>query len=471
MPNVAILVGNIDYQKLDRLECCGDDLAAMKELLNATGKYDILEVIDNVEATELKARIRSVADANKGAGEVFFYFTGHGFQHESEFFACATNFDAKRPHDTGLSNEELHMLLRSMEPALVVKVVDACSSGTVLLKSIASFEPAKQGFKELIQFASCLESQSSLTGDPLSLFTAKFRAAALHKTDGAVYYTDIVNILRDEFIDNVAQTPYFGSQMTGRETFVDDAKQLNGLRARLRSVVASEQQAHGEVADIPAAGVVAPTLSELLQRLDEKFSTREVAQTFILELFNSVIGAAQADVVAGEVFELNVEESSRFGELTPRSFMTRVLAGEKRPDNFVTAAVRREVHRRSPYGMGAMAHILGTVEETETVYDLHLNCDLDKAQLTIKLTPKFKSLKRLILVVSCAPSLENCYIFEVLTEHAWSGWKSFDEDGVELVRRWYKKSWRESADRTAEMISKKLNSIITEHVEAATKVP
>ena len=42
---------------------------------------------------------------------------------------------------------------------LVVKVIDACSSGALLLKSDGSFLPSnKNGFKNLIQISSCLDS-------------------------------------------------------------------------------------------------------------------------------------------------------------------------------------------------------------------------------------------------------------------------------------------------------------------------
>src|ERR1019366_10651278 len=103
----------------------------------------------------------------------------------------------------GLSNSELHALLRSPEANLVVKVIDACSSGSLLVKSDGLFLPTnKQGFKNLIQIASCLDSQNPLAGDPLSPFTEKFRAAALRKTDGTVYYTDIIDTLRDDFLND-----------------------------------------------------------------------------------------------------------------------------------------------------------------------------------------------------------------------------------------------------------------------------
>jgi hypothetical protein len=49
MTNIAILVGNADYQNLSRLECCHEDVLAIKELLDATEKYSGTEVIENVE--------------------------------------------------------------------------------------------------------------------------------------------------------------------------------------------------------------------------------------------------------------------------------------------------------------------------------------------------------------------------------------------------------------------------------------
>lgn len=197
MANAAILVGNTDYRHLQKLECCRADVSAMKELLEATEKYESIAVIENKEADELKSAIREAIDAVSAPHELFFYFTGHGLQHETEFFFCATNFDAKRPNETGISTTELHTLLRLTDAGLVIKVIDACNSGTLLIKSEGGWLPqAKEGFRNLIQIASCLDSQNSLTGDPLSIFTEKFRDAALRKVDGIVYYTDIISTSR-----------------------------------------------------------------------------------------------------------------------------------------------------------------------------------------------------------------------------------------------------------------------------------
>jgi hypothetical protein len=224
------------YRNLLQLNCCRDDLAAMKELLDATQKYDTVTVIENADADSLKQQLRDAVDKVASPSELFFYFTGHGHVHEAELFYCAIDFIATHPNQTGLSTTELHTILRSANAALVVKVIDACQSGTRLIKSDAGlYAVPKDAFQDVVQIASSLESQSSFTGDLLSVFTEKFREATLRKVEGSVLYTDIINVLRDAFIGNEDQTPHFIVQGTGRQQFVDDAKKLDALRKSLEA--------------------------------------------------------------------------------------------------------------------------------------------------------------------------------------------------------------------------------------------
>jgi uncharacterized caspase-like protein len=172
MTNLAILVGNTKYQNLAKLDCCELDVAAMQELLTATQKYEIFEIVLNATADETRERIRAAVSKDKSIDEVFFYFTGHGVQQEDDFYYCGTNFDNRKPNETGLSTDELHSLIRLAEADLVVKVVDACNSGTLLVKDGVGFlGQNKHGFKNLVQISSCLDSQNALTGNPLSVFT------------------------------------------------------------------------------------------------------------------------------------------------------------------------------------------------------------------------------------------------------------------------------------------------------------
>lgn len=462
MANVGILVGNTDYQALGTLSCCREDVLAIQQLLESTKRFDSIEVILNEDSFQLKERIRTAIDAQKNIQEIFFYFTGHGYQRDSDFYFCSTNFDLKRPNETGLSNSELHTLLRAPEADLVVKVIDACSSGTLLVKSEGAFLPvSKQGFKNIIQIASCLDSQNSLTGDPLSLFTEKFRAAALRKSEGPVYYTDIIDALRDEFLDNNDQTPHFVSQGTGRELFVEDASRLDELRMR-----PSTEDKSQAAMDISLEISREPSAVEILERAEKQFANMKTAQNFISALFDKLTQKVLQHSTTNDLFSSEIVTHPYFQEPTTRSFLARVLSGEKRPDNFVTALV---VRPRNLLGIQSIASMLNQSEES-TTYELELNCSLDKAQLRITLVPKFVTLKQLVLVVTCAPSLQVCYLFEMLTQHSLRDWGTYDPSGEEIVRRWYKMKWTDDCESLVDGILQKINEAAQKSIDAAVEV-
>ncbi|MDE2013295.1 MAG: caspase family protein [Alphaproteobacteria bacterium] len=467
MSNIAILVGNTNYRALANLECCAADLAAMKELLEATEKYDTLEIIQNVDASELKAKIRGGVDKAKSPTELFFYFTGHGYVHADEFFFCATKFDPSRPNETGLSTTELHTLLRLANADVVVKVVDACNSGTHLIKSdIGLTQQNKQGFKNLIQISSCLDSQSSLTGHPLSLFTEKFRNASLSKTSGVVHYMDVIGALRDQFIGNDGQTPFFVQQGTGREEFVDDAHKFDKVRETI------EQRTAAVALASPAAlPTRSQTLTELLTLTEAKLATAEAMSVFVAIFFDKLKEKlSKADF--SEYFQLEFAEHDTFKELTTQRFIIEVMSREKRADNFVTAEISRKRRRANPLlNSAAMSALYGWYDDDQFIeaYDLELNCQMARVQLRATLTPKFSTLQRIVLVVTCAPSLGICYVFEVATLHMLYDFGKYDNDGTNAVKRWYKFAWNESTDGVVEKITNKLSEIVTAHIKNTAK--
>lgn len=464
MSNTAILIGNTEYRNLANLACCRDDVLAIKELLEATEKYDDITVIENLEADPLKSQLRAAIDKTPSPSELFFYFTGHGYLYETEFFLCPINFDSKRPNETGLSTTELHTLLKLADANLVVKVIDACNSGTLLIKSDGAWiQQPKEGFKNVIQFASCLDSQNSFTGNPLSVFTGKFRAAALRKSEGVVFYTDIINTLRDEFMDNNLQTPFFVSQHTGREQFVDDAKQLDSLRKTL--------EVHSSAIEAQAARNVARPALTLLDRLraaDAKTAAPEIMKKLVSEFFDALIEKISTSEFA-DFFNLEIIEHANFDEPTAERFIIGVLSGEKRADNFVTATHSRKM--RTPGSLFGAAAIRTYLDESpiEEIWNLRLNCSMERAQVRITLTPKFNNLQRIILVATCAPSLDQCYIFEIVTQHRLQDFGKYDSGGPEASRRWWQINWSEKTSSIVEQISSKLSEIVREQLEAAEK--
>ena len=464
MKNLAVLLGNSEYDSLTNLPCCHHDIEAIHDLLRATEKYSDIVVIENEHADTLKDKLRDALQGNTKLRELFFYFTGHGFVKQSDFFHCASDFDKKRPNETGLSLDDLHQLLRIPDAAVVVKVIDACNSGTALVKTEESpLSRDVKGFNKLIQISSCLESQSSLSGDPLSVFTENFRAAALRKREGPVYYMDIVASLRDSFEDNQNQTPFFVSQYTGREKFVSDARQLSSLRLSLEEAAGAVEPPNS---DEDATRTPDNRLLDLIEDAERNTTTPETVAVFVGDFFDRILKRI-SELEFSDFFKLETVEHSDYVESAAKTFIIRVLSNEPRPDNFVTANVSRE-DTRTPMERLTSPLIFGVGSDgrVKDVYELELNCAMSRAQLKIVLAPQYRCLKQIVLIVSCAPSLENCYIFEVGSQHKRRDFDRFDSTGEEVVRRWYKQTWSKEPVEIVDKITQKLEETVREHLES-----
>lgn len=473
MTSTAILIANAHYARQDNLECCDEDLAAMAALIHSVGRFTDVRTVKDADADVIRNEIRDALASESPYDEIFFYFSGHGAQIGPEFFYCGTNFDANRPHETGLSHTELHDLFRAVEPDLLVKVIDACASGTLLVKADRQPLPLKkEGFRNVVQLASSLDDQSSFGGDPLSDFTRAFCEACLRKSDGPIYYGDVINTLRDDFLENDDQTPFFVSQGTGREMLVDDAAKLAPFREKFISRWGAQEQEDEDESgdgDSGSGDLVAgepPTTKALLMAAEEKMGGPEQAKALIDALFDGVLARFGAGEFA-EFFELQTTEHADFEEPTARDLIIKVLAREPRPDNFVTAEIRRVKKKPTPWesltASLSTSMMMVNPDWTEE-YDLQLNCRLERAQLRLTLTPEYRTLQQLVLVLSCAPSLERCYVFEVVTQHPRTDWNGFDAEGREIVRRWYKLDWDETVEPLVRKICVALEDAVRAHI-------
>lgn len=446
MTAIAILIGNASHTRFDDLPCCLEDVEAVRLLLEALEKYDEIILLTDVDADAMRSGVRAALEVDGTVSELFFYFSGHGGVVSGDYFYCGTGFDAARPNETGVSESDLHQLFRDASPALLVKVLDACESGTRLVKDIGSPPPFLQkGLSNVVQLASSLHDQESFGGERLSRFTRAFCEAATRRNEGAVLYADIVNTLRDDFLEDEAQTPYFVLQGTAREVFVEDSSRLNEFRATFSAKWSDEDGTDSDDATAEIVPAAAPlTLVEKLEAAEARMATPASAKTLIDSVFDGVVLAIGDDAFP-DLFAQETIEHADFRESTTTDFIARVLAKEVRRDRFVHAAVRIETPKRSPWDSRLMGAFDMFNKEAVEVIDLDLNCSLERVQMKITLTPKFQSLQRFVLVLTCAPSLETCYVFEILTRHARSDWSNYAQEGQEIVRRWYKLDWEQSA--------------------------
>ena len=109
--------------------------------------------------------------------------------------------------------------------------------------------------------------------------------AALQKTEGEVFYTDIQNILRDEYLENISRTPFFVFQSTGRECFVSDAKILDGLRKKTLDVDIDTESANKRMS---ASVSIEKTLKSLLEEKEAQITNPNQIQTVSNGIFDSI---------------------------------------------------------------------------------------------------------------------------------------------------------------------------------------
>jgi hypothetical protein len=83
--------------------------------------------------------------------------------------------------------------------------------------------------------------------------------------------------------------------------------------------------------------------------------------------------------------------------------------------------------------------------------------------------PKIWRLSQIVLVVTCAPSLENSYTFEMVTQHRMRDFHEIDAVGIAAVKRWFKQNWSNPAGGIVGQISAKLEELVRGHLENVEK--
>lgn len=442
MPNnIALLIGNSQYRELDPLECCLNDVAMMRQLLEHCKKFSQIINYNDWSIDEAKEHMRKLASETCELDELFFYFSGHGYSNDADFFMCFKDFTVASPHTSGLSRQELHDILRSFNASLVVNVIDACNAGRNLIKS--DYEPiAKQAaFQNFIQFSACSTDQFAQAGSELSKFTREVISASLRKESGVVYYTDVETGLRDAFLSNRNQTPHFIKQGNSQEVFCSDAQQLGPLRSRSVNEPESVQAFTANAVQSEFDRTEA-----MLTSIEKEIPTVEAAQKFIDEISNQVLRRGELPQELCRFFECRIVHYDDYTNVRSEKSIVRLLQGRERADAFVSCGVTREKRRESIWTTPLLP--LYTPIYDETAY-LDNNCELRRVHARMYLEPKFKFLKRILTEVVFLPSIRDCLVLTTTTFEKRSGWASFQENADGVQWKWSECRWDEQPSSAA----------------------
>ncbi|MDA0176715.1 caspase family protein [Mesoflavibacter profundi] len=225
--NLAIVLAVSDYGSVENnLPGSKKDGEIIEGLLKVTNKYDKTLVINqNEPSSEVKKLLTNFIAENKDfeVEELFFYYSGHGEFISDEFYYLLSDYNNKRKHQTSLQNSEVDDLIRTLSPKLLIKVIDACQSGTNYIKAndviVKYFNDTKQGFNKCYFLNSSLSDQSSYQDENLSFFTKSFIDSLKEHSLTEIRFKDIIDFILDDFEGVNEQTPFFVIQADFTEKF------------------------------------------------------------------------------------------------------------------------------------------------------------------------------------------------------------------------------------------------------------
>jgi hypothetical protein len=431
--NIAILIGNSKYDELSSLNCCVNDVHQMRDLLFATRKFTrIMDYVDK-PVDLVKDQLRKLAESGDGFEEVFLYFSGHGLSNSDDFFMCFSDFKESSPNTTGLSRNDAFELIRQFKAELSVVVIDACEAGRNLIKNHVTplSYTLKNGFSNFVQFSSCTESQFSLAGDKISIFTDEFIKACLNKEQGSVYYSDVESALRDAFLSHSSQTPHFIRQGTSQEKFCTDASHLNEFREKFLAILCSDNQ------------VVAPPATEFAQAktaiedIEVLIPTMTNAQKFINDVFEFTLNASENTPEITDFFDVRTVNYDDFELVQNKRSVIDLLRRRGGSDSFVESDIER-TKRRQPfgdfYGAASAFAALTPDDDYDTKYNIWNHCKLKSVHVGIYFEPKSMVLNRIFSEMVFLPRLTECLILTCNSYERRSGWDSFNE--FEGIKKW-----------------------------------
>lgn len=440
--SIAFLIGNSRYKDLSALYCCTNDVAQMNSLLSATQKFSkIVEFIDQ-PVTSVKDRLRDLAETEDTFEEVFLYFSGHGLSNSDDFYMCFEGFNESSPNTTGLSRSNAYELVRNFGADLSVVVIDACEAGRNLIKNDVPplARALKSGFKNFVQFSSCTDTQYSLAGDKISLFTDEFIKACVQKREGVVYYSDVESALRDAFLNHTEQTPHFIRQGTSQEKFCTDASRLDEIRDAL--LWSSSESPEGQSASASTETAFALAKS-VIERIEAQVPSKEAAQDFIDGVFDSVLEKSSLTQEVTEFFDVRTVKYDDFEYVQNKRSVISLLDRRGGSDSFVESDVEKK-RRRQPFG-GITDNFtltaLGIPDTYDETYNLFNRCGLRSVHVGIYFEPKFMALNRIFSEIVFLPRLTECLILTCNSKERRSGWVSFNEYDGTKKWKWSHHAW------------------------------
>lgn len=339
--NLAIVIGVSHYQHCPSLSACDHDTNLVLELLKRIGRIDDFCVLNNSpSARDAKNEISNFIKKHKDAetiDELIFYYSGHGDRDENDFYFLFSDYQKTRQESTILRNTELDDFIRNFSPRLTVKIVDACYSGELYVKSDGSLlEPIfhksaeERNLKNLYFFFSSGPAQVSYASPEISLFTYCF-LSTVADSSGEIRYRDIMAGIADRMKNKASQEPLFIAQATMTENFCDVNGELaTWLKAKLPQNALPNASMTVENPDEQNSENY--TLLEMIKKKEGEYCSQEEGLQNISRFFLNMKKKLKEHRL-NQIFELEINDISNSDEIVNSKAIGKWLS-EKHDEEF-----------------------------------------------------------------------------------------------------------------------------------------
>lgn len=334
-------MGVSNYQNASKLPPCNNDLQLMTEIVKASGDFDDWLLLGNSPLSihakdQISNFIRKYQ--NDKIKEIFFYYTGHGIRYSDDFLFLFADFNRSKLEQTALRNSELDSMIKSLNPELAVKVVDACHAGTEYIKSdqdlkIILEKSLQNGFKKTYFLFSSSANQTSIALPDFSIFTKSFATAILNHPGKQVRYRDIMAYISDDNSVFQYQTPLFIQQANNTEVFCSVSVDLiNAIKSK---IFIQDDGLNTHSNDKPIEATFEDRLIASVKEKSKDYCTEEEAKSSLSKFVQFIQEYNWGNVISS-LYEIEPKLTNDFSNVTGMSAIGKWLSGN---DNLYFAEV------------------------------------------------------------------------------------------------------------------------------------
>ena len=457
---IAILVGVDKYRDgLSNLPACKADVELVEKVINATGQFThVLCISKNCTGINIKTKISEFISDLKGNAikEAFFYYTGHGDFYDKQFYYVLSDFNTSKRKQTSLENTEVDNWLRSLQPELTIKVVDACYSGITYIKSDTAInehlEKSKNGFKDCYFMFSSNQDQISYQNNDLSFFTCSFLKSLSKDADHKIRYKDIIDYISDEFDRDTGQTPIFITQAYFTEIFCTVNSEIESIIHPIVSGIENNQLDH----KIEAVDLETKTLEMIIKEGSELYCSAEEAEKILGSIKETALCFKYpTDILP--IFEFNYQFQSH--EQYENLIKEKVIGNwlEKNSNDYFAKPIEEEeayeveVPDHSTIGMIRGLYRTKT-KYRNTIVGFENTANLSYDLIRINAEPKLPNVPPFNCTLAIILSRSSILIFYFFTQYREQNWT--DRELVPDIKWYYSEQNLKAEEKVQESIYK-----------------